>query len=274
MRDIGLHLRITTTLDDLIAKAVALQLDCFQCFFVQQATMKPLRLSYAERKRIECSIKQYNGTPIVHGSYWINLAGPPRDHTVLQNELTMAEEMGFNAIVIHPGSAKHCTTQGQRIESLAQALEPFLQLDTPLTFMLENVAHGGVVVGGDLNDFKLLREVLGDNRLRFCIDTAHAHGYGYDIISPNGRDQFVALLDETVGIDNIILLHINDTTQLKGSRVDTHTQPGMGEIGNEALREFVLHQKLKDIPLLLELPPLSDEDQESILEAVREWHIQ
>lgn len=273
MRDIGLHLRITTTLDDLIAKAEQLQLDCFQCFFIEQPLSRSLSLTYTQKERVAACVKKYRGTPILHASYLINLAGPPRKHIVLERELAMAEELGFEYLILHPGSAKHCATKDEGIQALADAINPFLNMRTALTFVLENLAHGGKVIGGDLHDFKLLLSKLDHpERVRFCIDTAHAHGYGYDIITEQGRKEFVALLDETIGIANIVLLHINDTTKEQGSRLDEHAQLGKGTIGLVALRAFAMHEALRNIPLLLELPPLSDEEQVGILEAVREWH--
>jgi deoxyribonuclease-4 len=123
-----------------------------------------------------------------------------------------------------------------------------------------------------LHDFYALKQKLDAlDRIRFCIDTAHAHAYGYDIATPENQKKFIQLIDDTVGIDMVELIHLNDATYPLASRIDKHAVPGKGTIGINALHSFAMHPKLTHIPLILELPHLSQEEDEAILRIVREW---
>ncbi|HML19250.1 MAG TPA: endonuclease IV, partial [Candidatus Dependentiae bacterium] len=78
--------------------------------------------------------------------------------------------------------------------------------------------------------------------------------------------------DDSIGIKNISLLHLNDTNQPCGSRIDKHALIGEGEIGEEALKQFVLDERLSHIPIILELPVLPEEQEDAMLQKIRTWH--
>jgi deoxyribonuclease-4 len=54
--------------------------------------------------------------------------------------------------------------------------------------------------------------------------------------------------------------------------MDRHEIVGEGVIGTDALKQFVLDERLKHIPLLMELPFITEEDELRIIKMVREWH--
>lgn len=274
MRPIGLHLRVNTTLKDVIDNAENLGAGCFQCFFIFQPTLSPLVISKEEKLIIRDCINAYHGVSYLHASYWINLARLfPKKHSILERELKLARALGFKYVIAHPGAVKNKEHKQQGIKALAETLNNAIQKNDFVTFVLENAAHGGKAIGGDLSDFEELRSKLRyPDRVKFCIDTAHAFVYGYDIRDVHTREEFIILLENTIGIENIILIHLNDTINNCGSRQDQHSAIGKGIIGEVALKQFVLHSKLKNIPLILELPILPESEQIAILEQVKSWH--
>jgi len=142
-----------------------------------------------------------------------------------------------------------------------------------LTVVLENTAHGGHAVGSDLEDFAaVLQKIENPKKLKFCIDVAHAYLFGYNVTTEVGQKKFIQLVDDIVGWNNVELIHLNDTQEKLGAKIDQHYPTGEGSIGESALMRFVCHQKIKTIPVLLEVPTESEEKQHALVKKVADWY--
>ena len=275
MRGIGLHVRLTGTLVDLIQKAIRLQLPFFQCFFLEQATGRAPKPTQYEIATFLALRREHFTKMYLHASYWINLASVHRtSHRALRHEFEWAKRLEFTDIIFHPGSAKGAKARRSGIEAVARVLNSIFKSESEMGIVMENTAHGNLSVGGDLQDFALLISLLDQpERLSFCIDTAHAHSFGYDVMSEKGQQDFIDLLASTIGIHTIELIHLNDTREVCGSKMDRHYAVGRGVLGIEGLKRFVLYPRLSTIPLLLELPEMPEEEEKNALDEVRSWHV-
>ena len=100
------------------------------------------------------------------------------------------------------------------------------------------------------------------NRLGVCLDTCHVSDAGYDI---NDTDGLLNEFDKVIGLDRLLVVHVNDSKNQRGAHKDRHENLGYGEIGFDALCRIANHPRLKDIPKILETPyinekaPYSDE---------------
>lgn len=56
-----------------------------------------------------------------------------------------------------------------------------------------------------------------------------------------------------------------------GKKIDRHAAPGHGNIGSEALKQFVNQEALKDIPIILELPVVTQQEEIDAVELVKSW---
>jgi len=106
-------------------------------------------------------------------------------------------------------------------------------------------------------------------RFAFCIDTAHAHAAGYALDNNKGRYAFLALLIKYKL--PIALVHLNDTHEQSGSRVDCHAKLGTGMIGMDGLHTLISHQLMKHIPLIVESPELSFDMMNELLHKIKRW---
>jgi deoxyribonuclease IV len=270
---IGAHIRMHSSLHELLERADALSLPFFQCFFVPKETGK---LIYASNDAINAFLKvrraQFNDL-YCHASYWVNLASLGNNgYAQLRREVTFAKRLEFTHLVLHAGTAKGAQHKNEGINALAIALNTLCKQERDITILLENTCHTNLAVGSDIHDFKLLLEKIDQpERIGFCIDTAHAHSFGYDVVSAKGQHDFIALLDATIGIERIKLIHLNDTTEKLGSFIDRHGIMGQGNIGEGALARFAMHQQLQHIPLLIESPEMAVEDELVILNKIRSW---
>jgi apurinic endonuclease APN1 len=261
--------RCNQSLIELIEKAVRLELPIFQCFLRQQSG-KMVQAPEQEIALFRAACRNLSKR-FVHASYRINLADPTTTHhPALKQELYWTRKLHFNHIVLHPGSAASCSSG---IDALARTLNTLTASTKGIQFVLENVAFAAPSIGGSLEDLQAIRSKLDKPEcVGFCIDTAHAHAFGYNLATPAGRKEFINLLGTTIGYESIALIHINDTESSLGAQHDIHCRLGAGTLGIEALKEFSLDTRLQHIPLILELPAIEESEEKEDLAIARSWH--
>lgn len=273
MGRIGLHIRLQHSLLDVAQKARRLGLSFFQCFLVSYPNNKLIRPTRQEIDAFVRFRQDHFDNIYVHGSYWINLANKENNgYRAFRRELQLAKKLACTHMILHPGSAKGARDKREGIDVLARALNKILKNEHDINIVLENAAHGKLTIGSDLDDFKQLLDKLDQpDKISFCIDTAHAYAAGYDIASSAGRATFINQLDQTIGIDKIVMIHLNDTQEKLGSRIDRHERAGHGKIGQQALSAFMVHPKLVTIPVVLEPQMITDNEEYALLHNVSKW---
>lgn len=270
-RPIGLHLRMHEDIAEVIQRAVRLELDFFQCFLIDKKgvlihpTDEHIATFHALRERHFSQL-------YVHGSYWINLADRYGNGVrICQREIACAKKLGFTHFVLHPGHARVAKSKQEGIETLVRALEKLIPYSYPLRLILENTTHAGLTVGSDIQDFAAIRSYLSNENIGFCLDTGHAYAYGYDISNQVGQDAFIQEVDEAIGLCAIDLIHLNDTYEPLGSRIDRHSLPGGGNIGMNALKQFATRSVLAHVPLIFEPPVVTEQEEKDMLARIRAW---
>jgi deoxyribonuclease-4 len=96
------------------------------------------------------------------------------------------------------------------------------------------------------------------------LDTAHAFAAGFDLRTAEGRDRLHKEIKEKIGLENLLVIHANDSKTDCGSGVDRHEHLGHGKIGGLALRAFLKDPVWRGIPRIGELPPGEREDRENL----------
>lgn len=272
MRNIGLHFRLLTTLSALLTRAQALQCPVMQCFFIPQGGCTYVDFSSEEIALCLEQSTSFN-EQYLHASYWVNLAGRYNNGwKPFHRELGLAKQLGFSHMVIHPGSATGCETKEEGIICLSRALNKALREEETIKIVLENTAHANKTVGGNIEDFAKLLDLLEQpEKVAFCLDSAHAYSYGYPFSTPDDVDRFVDDVDRLIGTQRVVSLHLNDAAEKCGSRIDKHAAPGKGEIGVQALKQFMNHPKLLHTSVILEMPIVSDEEELAVFQEVKSW---
>lgn len=264
-------------------KATELNLPCFQIFVTAPpAHDKYLKINPKDKIQFKELRTKFQHI-YIHSSYWINASTGKKEsysisRSLLRKEIRIAKQLDISFLVLHCGSAKGypespLDPMGKKrgILALAKMLNAVLKNEPDITILLENTAHGNHVIGSDFSDFSLLKEHLTiPEQIKFCIDLAHAHAFGYDI---GNLDTFTALLDQTVGLANIALLHLNDTEEILGSKKDRHAIPGSGIIGKENLIKLLNHPAFINIPKIIEPPLLDAQQTEDLLNDINSWII-
>ncbi len=270
---VGLHIRLEDSFIAGVEKAVRLQLPFFQCFMRQKSTGNVLPISDQEVVLFNKEYRHKFGHLYIHGSYWINLASLYKNgYTAFKHEIELAKRVSFTHMVLHPGSANGASTRQEGIDAFARSLNTILKYEHDISLIIENTAHGRMSIGSDISDFKLLMANIDyPEKISFALDTAHAFVYGYDISTEKGQDSFIALVKDTIGFNYVSLIHLNDSQKKSGSCVDEHASVGEGLIGEHMLRRFVTIPELEGVPVLLELPVISEEQELTLIEKVVGW---
>ena len=216
----------------------------------------------------------------IHAAYLVNLAGPdPESHErsidILATELRGAPSFGARFINVHIGSHRGDGVQaGTRrladgvARALARGAEPAAAspeggASPEVIVVLENSAGGGFGLGVDIDELAGLAEAMAargvaEDRVGFCLDTAHAWGAGIDMGSPDAIDAFVASFDARIGLRRLVMVHLNDSRSERGSRLDRHEHLGAGRIGALGLGHLLRHPALRHAVHILETPGMDE----------------
>ncbi len=97
----------------------------------------------------------------------------------------------------------------------------------------------------------------------------HAYAAGYDLHVERAVEKTMAKFDEIVGLDNVKVVHLNDSQNGLGSGLDRHEHIGMGYIGTSGFKAFLHHKAVRDLPLILETPIDGRRDDIGNIETVR-----
>lgn len=199
---------------------------------------------------------------IVHAPYIINGANKTREDLfdlsikVISSEIQRTAGFGAKILVLHPGAH---VSQGYdaAIDNLAECLDIILSKDnTDVKIALETMAGKGTEIG---ITFEQIRAIIDkchySERLGVCLDTCHISDAGYDIFDVDG---VLKEFDRVIGLDKLLVLHINDSKNPKGAHKDRHENIGYGFIGFETLNKYVHHPLLNGIPKILETPYVNE----------------
>lgn len=258
---IGFHAPIAGGLQNALLKAHELGCTAVQIFSRNPRgwTARPLVAEEIERFQVVRAETKISPV-VIHASYLINLAAADpvireKSTVAFREEIERGIRLSADYLVVHPGSAKGaCEADGVRTcaASLARACEG-LDLGS-FRILIENTAGQGDCIGHRFEHLRDIIEACSGLNLGVCLDTAHAFAAGYDIRDEDGLTATLEALDHNVGVENIPVVHFNDSKAAYNSRVDRHWHLGEGLIGSEALARIVRHPKLTHAAFLLETP--------------------
>ena len=194
---------------------------------------------------------------LAHAPYTLNPCAE-KENVREFTKMTMADDLERmeytpgNLYNFHPGSH---VGQGIEagIEMIAGMLNSILKPNMHTTVLLETMAGKGSEVGSRFEEIKAIIDmtVLSDN-LGVCLDTCHVYDAGYDIV--NNLDGVLEEFDRVIGLKRLKAIHLNDSKNQFESHKDRHEKIGEGSLGTDTFLRIIKHEKLKNIPFLLETP--------------------
>jgi deoxyribonuclease-4 len=215
------------------------------------------------------------GPVFIHTSYLINLAS--RDSLLMRKsvemvveELHIADLIGADYVVLHTGSATGDDPKEAR-KRVASALSAISgNGEWRAGILLENTAgERGDITSRITEICAIMERVRGNLVSGVCIDTCHAFAAGYDIASAKGLAVLSGELEKYIGRQRVRLIHLNDSKGELGCRLDRHEHIGRGRIGMKGFINFLRHPCFADIPLILETPKKTEDDDPANLQIVK-----
>ena len=226
---------------------------------------------WAERECIddECSsFRERLGATAVaatmaHDSYLINLASPDptlraRSLASFIAELRRCHALGLDFLVSHPGNFMDERDAGiaRNADAISEALAA---TPGPTVLCLETTAGSGTSLGATFEELAAIIERVDPaqrDRVGICLDTCHVYSAGYDLV--NDYDGVFARLGDTLGLDRLRVMHLNDSKTPFASKRDRHELIAEGSLGESPFRRIMTDDRLARVPKVIETPKLDD----------------
>lgn len=264
----GFHISIAGGFHRVIERAKRLGCETIQIFSRNPRGWSYSDLLLSEVENFREKLEDSDIRPFfIHMPYLPNLASSDpelakKSIKSLEIELKRASILEADGLVTHLGSHKGAGEERgtqSLIDGINQALS---QVPNRVPLLLENTAGQGSEVGYHLDQIaRVIAGIEDKERIGLCLDTAHAFQAGYDLSSEKGLTDFLAALEDIIGVKRIKLIHLNDSKTPFGSRKDRHWHIGEGFLGEAGINRFIHHPAINHLPAVMETPkPLGDED--------------
>ena len=259
---IGAHVSISGSLDLAVDNAVERECSAFQIFTRNPRSwfakdLDPVQVKKFKEKLQKSRIDRM--ATCAHMPYLPNLSSPDEDGyqksiKSMTQEIERCHELGIPYLVTHLGSHKG-SGEENGIRRLVGALNKVAETNADVIILLENTAGQKNSVG---SDFTQLEEIFSkckpSKKFGICLDTCHAFVAGYDLRTKEDVTKAIKKFDDSIGLKNLKILHLNDSKGELNSNRDRHDHIGLGEIGKEGLGEIVKIMNKNNIPIVVETP--------------------
>lgn len=258
MLNIGCHLSAAGGFTTMGKDAIAIGANTFAFFTRNPRGGKSKAIDEKDVKGL-LEIMEGNGFAklVAHAPYTLNPCSSTEKvrefaKIAMTEDLQKMEYLPGNYYNFHPGSH---TGQGTEkgIELITKLLNEVLTEDMNTVVLLESMAGKGSEIGGTFEELaEIIRRVELKDKIGVCLDSCHISDGGYDIKA--NLDGVIEEFDKIVGLKYLKAMHLNDSLNPLGAHKDRHAKIGEGYLGTETFEKIINHEKLKDLPFILETP--------------------
>ncbi|HBD02370.1 MAG: putative endonuclease 4 [Microgenomates group bacterium GW2011_GWC1_46_16] len=258
-RRLGAHVSCAGGLTKAITNTLAIGGNAMQIFAGSPRMWARTLYSSSLASSFRLSVRQHDLNPVyIHALYLTNLASDnpelvAKSKSALIMDLTNSAAIGSAGVVLHIGSHQGRGWSNVQGYVISQIKEVLGNTPSESILLLENSAGQQGKIGSLLELGEIIT-ALPNQRLKICLDTAHAFEAGYNFTTENGLEMWIKEIETTVGLDKVELLHLNDSKTKLGSGHDMHQNIGDGYLGTQALARLINHPSLAHLPLILEVP--------------------
>lgn len=258
---LGAHMSIADGLEKSIERGESIGCTTIQIFTKSNRQWQAKALNDEQTSLFRKTMAASSIYPVVaHATYLINIASADsktaqQSIKALINELARCDQLAIPFLVLHPGSyGKGTREDGMR--RLHENLEEVLQNSCAKTVIaLETMAGQGSSLGSSFEELAtLINDSSHKKRLGVCFDTCHAFVAGYDFRTPASYEKMWQLFDQTIGLNYLKVIHVNDSKKGLNSRIDRHEHIGQGQLGLAPFELLFNDDRFFDIPKILETP--------------------
>ncbi|OGI28663.1 MAG: hypothetical protein A2288_00780 [Candidatus Moranbacteria bacterium RIFOXYA12_FULL_44_15] len=253
---IGAHVSIAGGIQNAPERAADLGCEVMQIFTRSPQGGKAPEFTPEILKEFALRVSRYAiRDTYIHTPYYINFASSNNrirygSVSVVRDELERGSLIGAKYVMTHLGTAKDLGEKeaaAKTIEMLKKCLEGY---KGKTKLLLENSAGAGAIIGDDLKELaKIIKGVSSSAIAGICLDTQHSFASGYDW---RDFEKTLARIDGELGLENIKLIHANDSQTEFASNRDRHEHIGKGKIDFTAFKNIVAFAEKNGIDMILE----------------------
>lgn len=263
MKFLGAHVSASGGLANAPRNAREIGADAFALFTKNQRQWAAPNLTAAEISEFRKTCDDLEFTPdqiLPHDTYLINLGSPRPDgleksRNAFFHEMERCHLLGLKFLNFHPGTHLGQIAVEDCLALVAESINLAHDRVPGVVAVIENTAGQGGSVGATLEEIAgIIAGVEDKSRVGVCVDTCHAFAAGFDITTRTGWAAFMADFETLVGLEFLSAMHLNDSKNPLGKRVDRHECLGKGHICLEAFEAIMEDPRLDGKPLILETP--------------------
>lgn len=291
---IGAHVSIFNGVFNAPNNAAKIGGEVFQMFTRSPQGGPALELTDSIIKKFKAELKKYKLSEFyIHTPYYINLASSNNrirygSIGVIRDDLERGSKLGANYLMTHLGSSTDLGPK-KAMEKVVEGIQEILDGYQGTTqFLIEMSAGAGNIIGDTFEEIQTILEATSDMRptsakasagmratsnapsIGVCFDTCHAFASGYDLRNTKAIKKTFDQFDKIIGLENLKLIHANDSKADLGSHIDRHEHIGQGKIGLEGFKAICSEPRLRDINLIIEIPRGKDKENINILKRLRD----
>lgn len=240
---------------------------------IQIFTKSPMTTRYNSKfddkvftKAVAECIKGYKMFVVVHSSYLLNFCKDyTKQHWAMQSvieDLKIVEKISTNpsktGAIVHMGKNIGNKSVLECMHNFRESLKYILDKTGTLTcnVILETSCKSKNDIFWSIDSMAMLYHSMDPvykRRIKFCVDTCHVYVSGYDVSTKAGMNKYFNEFNEAIGIQNLIVIHLNDTHSKLGSGLDRHAPVGTNNILNVGSLKAIKNLAIKNnIPMIAE----------------------
>ena len=264
VKRIGIHLSTSGGTWTAVQRAVDCGANCFQIFSSSPRNWRAAPVTAGDAEKMRTLRAEHDIAPLtVHASYLINLCSQSpevrKNSTAsFRGEVERALALGAEFLVLHPGSWKGLTRAEAlqyAAENIERAMDGLGCQEQALRILIENSAGSEFSMGGTIDQIADLIHLLDRCApVDVCLDTCHTHVAGYDLVSAEGYEETLQMIEDGFGLRRVKVWHCNDAKAARGSKLDRHEHIGEGTLGPDAFRRLLHDSRFAHCAFIAETP--------------------
>jgi len=260
-RIVGAHLSTSGGVDKAVERAHEVGANALQVFSGSPRMWRRTSLNKIAVEKVFANQKKYDVKSIfTHALYLVNLASDKpelakKSIDALVHDLEFDAYIKGKGVVVHVGSHQGRGFEAVKNDIVQRISEVLEKTPADSRFIIENSAGQNGKIASDLSEVRWLLDQLKSDRVSWCFDTCHGFAAGKSL---SGKDSVINEIEELGLLNALACIHVNDSRDPFDSGRDRHANIGEGEIGLDVLKEFLNDPRIKDIPLITEVPGEGD----------------
>ncbi|OGZ97460.1 MAG: hypothetical protein A3I44_06180 [Candidatus Sungbacteria bacterium RIFCSPLOWO2_02_FULL_51_17] len=258
---LGAHVSSAGGLHNAIDAGEALGADVIQIFGAspRQWTVR-IPAEDARTRFLTCHKASTVQKVYLHGAYLVNLASPDaalreRSEKNLSEHFMIATALGAEGLIFHIGSGQEMPREDALTHASEAMRRVLAAVPGSCQLIIENTAGGGQKLGSHPDEIARIRDRIGSDRVKACLDTQHAFAGGLiEEFNEKNIRQMLRTWDDALGLEHIVALHVNDSKTKFNSRHDRHENLGQGFIGLDGFRNLGEIPEIRTKAWILEVP--------------------